>query len=89
MKTVQCALTTVLCAALLTAAALESASQRIEALESLWSVTDAESEIYRANHSGGEAVEVTDEGEILVTEGIADRFTLNEGKTETVRVLEA
>ena len=71
------------------AAALESASQRIEALESLWSVTDAESEIYRANHSGGEAVEVTDEGEILVTEGIADRFTLNEGRTETVRVLEA
>lgn len=32
---------------------------------------------------------VTDEGEILVTEGIADRFTLNEGRTETVRVLEA
>lgn len=52
-------------------------------------MTGAESEIYRANHSGGEAVEVTDEGEILVTEGIADRFTLNEGRTETVRVLEA
>lgn len=52
-------------------------------------MTDAESEIYRTNHSGGEAVEVTDEGEILVTEEIADRFTLNEGRTETVRVLEA
>lgn len=36
-----------------------------------------------------EAILRADEGEILVTEGIADRFTLNEGKTETVRVLEA
>lgn len=98
MKIVQCALTAVLCAALLAGcgaqtaeapraerslfamntymtftaygegaeAALESASQRIEALESLWSVTDAESEIYRANHSGGEAVEVSDETAELV-----------------------
>ena len=32
---------------------------------------------------------VTDSGEILITEGIAENFTLNEGRTETVRVLQA
>ena len=30
-----------------------------------------------------------DSGEILITEGIAEDFTLNEGRTETVRVLQA
>lgn len=40
-------------------AALEQAQGRIRALEKLWSVTDAGSEIYAANHSGGEAVTVS------------------------------
>ena len=31
---------------------------------------------------------VTDQDEILITEGIADRFSLSDGRTETVRVLE-
>lgn len=32
---------------------------------------------------------ITEEGEILITEGIAEQFTLNEGRTETIRVLKA
>ena len=31
---------------------------------------------------------VTDGGGILITEGIAEDFTLSDGRTETVRVLE-
>lgn len=32
---------------------------------------------------------ITEEGEIWITEGIAEQFTLNEGRTETIRVLGA
>ena len=40
-------------------AALEQAQNRIQELESLWSVTDEHSEIYAANHSGGAAAAVS------------------------------
>ena len=40
-------------------AALEQAQDRIRALEGLWSVTDGHSDIYAANHSGGETVAVS------------------------------
>lgn len=39
--------------------ALEQAQNRIRELESLWSVTDEHSEIYAADHSGGEPVAVS------------------------------
>ena len=32
---------------------------------------------------------VTDGNEIILTEGIADKFTLSDGRDETVRVLES
>lgn len=35
--------------------ALEEAEQLIQKVESLWSVTDEDSEIYQANHSGRQA----------------------------------
>lgn len=41
--------------------ALDEARSRIQALESLWSVTDEASEIYRANHSNGKSMEVSKE----------------------------
>lgn len=41
--------------------ALDAASERIQSLERLWSVTDTNSEIYTANHSGGKAVTVSKE----------------------------
>lgn len=41
--------------------ALEAAEERIHAAEALWSVTDAASDIYRANHSGGQTVSVHEE----------------------------
>ena len=44
-----------------TEAALSSAEEKIRSLESLWSVTDENSEIYAVNHSGGNPVEVSDE----------------------------
>lgn len=47
--------------------ALEDARARVEALEGLWSVTDEGSEIYKANHSGGEAVLVSGETAELVS----------------------
>lgn len=47
--------------------ALEEAKQRIRDLEALWSVTDQDSEIYRANHSGGRAVPVSEETAQLVS----------------------
>lgn len=40
---------------------LDRSVKKIEYLESLWSVTDEESEIYRANHSQGEPVKVSRE----------------------------
>ena len=40
---------------------------RVEEVEALWSVTDEGSEIYRANHSGGEPVNVSEETAELVS----------------------
>lgn len=57
--------------------ALESAKQKIQELESLWSVTDENSEIYRANHSNGQSVQVSADTAALVS------FVLEmAGKTE-------
>lgn len=47
-------------------AALSAAQQRVQLLEGLWSVTEEDSEVYRINHSGGEAVEVSDETAELI-----------------------
>ncbi|HJC23165.1 MAG TPA: FAD:protein FMN transferase [Candidatus Eisenbergiella merdavium] len=47
--------------------ALDGAKARIQELESLWSVTDVTSEIYRANHSNGKSVEVSDETANLIS----------------------
>lgn len=41
--------------------ALEESADQIQTLESLWSVTDSESEIYRANHSAGQTITVSQE----------------------------
>ena len=43
-------------------------------------------EYWRAN-GGFDMLLVTDDGEIILTEGIAGRFTLSDGRTETIRVL--
>ena len=43
-------------------------------------------EYWRAN-GGFDMLLVTDGGEIILTEGIAGRFTLSDGRTETIRVL--
>lgn len=42
-------------------AALEDVAERIQAIETLWSVTDEASDIYRANHSGGQTISVSEE----------------------------
>lgn len=47
--------------------ALADARVRVEEVEALWSVTDEGSEIYRANHSGGEPVNVSEETAELVS----------------------
>lgn len=47
--------------------ALADARARVEEVEALWSVTDEESEIYQANHSGGEPVNVSEETAELVS----------------------
>ena len=41
--------------------ALDAARQQIQDVEALWSVTDENSEIYRANHSGGQTIQVSEE----------------------------
>ena len=41
--------------------ALDMSTQLIQTVESLWSVTDEASEIYQANHSGGQSVPVSEE----------------------------
>ena len=46
-------------------------------------------EEYWRENGGFEMLLVTDQNEIILTEGIADRFSLSDGRTETVRVLEA
>ena len=40
-------------------------------------------------NGGFDMLLITEEGEIWITEGIAEQFTLNEGRTETIRVLGA
>ena len=42
-------------------AALDEAEKKVLELENKWSVTDENSEIYKANHSGGESIAVSDE----------------------------
>ena len=61
-----------------------------DALSTALFVMGAQSaEQYWRENGGCEMLLVTDSGEILITEGIAENFTLNEGRTETVRVLQA
>ena len=43
---------------------------------------------YRRKHSGFDMLLVTNDKEIILTEGIADRFTLSDGRVEAVQVLE-
>lgn len=50
---------------------LRKAAARIEELESLLSVTDEGSEIYRANHGGGDAVSLSEETRLLLAEALA------------------
>lgn len=52
-------------------ALLENAAGEIESLEGLLSVTDPDSEIYRANHSGGEAVSLSDPVRELLENALA------------------
>lgn len=52
-------------------ALLENAAGEIESLEGLLSVTDPGSEIYRANHSGGEAVSLSDPARELLENALA------------------
>lgn len=47
--------------------ALADARKQVEEAEALWSVTDEESEIYQANHSGGRAVSVSEETAGLIS----------------------
>lgn len=49
---------------------LQDAAGRIRELESLLSVTDENSEIYRANHSGGTPVPLSDDTRDLLTEAL-------------------
>lgn len=49
---------------------LQKAAARIEELEDLLSVTDERSEICRANHSGGEAVSLSEETRLLLEEAL-------------------
>ena len=46
-------------------------------------------EEYWRENGGFDMLLLTDENEIILTEGIAERFTLGDGRAETVRVLEA
>lgn len=55
---------------------------------SLFVMGAEKAEEYWREHGGFEMLLVTDQDEILITEGIADRFSLSDGRTETVRVLE-
>lgn len=45
-------------------------------------------EAYWRENGGFDMLLVTDEKKIVLTEGIADRFSLSDGRTETIRVLE-
>ena len=48
---------------------------------------DGAVEYWRAN-GGFDMLLVTEDGEIILTEGIAGQFTLNENRTEQIRVIE-
>ena len=64
--------------------------KRCDALSTaLFVMGPEEAEAYWRKNGGFEMLMVTDEHEILLTEGIARRFTLNEGRSETVRVLKS
>ena len=56
---------------------------------SLFVMGAEKAEEYWRENGGFDMILVTDENEILLTEGIADQFTLNDGRTETIRVLQA
>lgn len=47
--------------------ALDESEALIEKMESLWSVTDENSEIYRANHSSGQTVSISEETAELIS----------------------
>ena len=44
-------------------------------------------EEYWRENEGFEMILVTQEGELLITEELSDRFTLSEGRTEPITVL--
>lgn len=48
-------------------AALDESVELIQTMESRWSVTGDESEIYRANHSGGQTVSISEETAELIS----------------------
>lgn len=61
-----------------------------DALSTALFVMGAEqAEAYWRENGGFDMLLVTDENEIILTEGIVDKFTLNDGRDETVRVLES
>lgn len=76
--------------------ALKQAQNRIRELESLWPVTDEHSEIYAANHSGGEQehldfemILLTEDRTIYVTDGLSDVFSLGTGQEgREVRIID-
>ena len=45
-------------------------------------------EAYWRENSGFDMLLVTEDNEVILTEGIAEQFTLSDGRTETVRVLQ-
>lgn len=47
--------------------ALTAAEESVKELEKLWSATDSSSEIYKINHSGGQAITVSDETSSLLS----------------------
>lgn len=48
-----------------------------------------QAEAYWRENGGFDMLLVTDENEIILTEGIADSFSLNEGRSERIKVLES
>lgn len=46
--------------------ALRESAELIQEMEALWSVTNTKSEIYRANHSGGQTVSISNETAALL-----------------------
>ena len=59
-----------------------------DALSTALFVMGAEqAELYWREYGGFDMLLVTDDNVILVTEGIADKFMLSDGRQETVRVL--